>query len=147
MASGALVALVPDDEERRAVEGALSTACRGTWGNCNRGGQVAIGRLLTHPTLRPQVDAERRALVELLDARVAAWNEAAADTALRYPRYRGGFFTTVFCDDAEAAAAALREDGIFVVPVPGGLRVGLCALPTTQVASTVRALARVLAQA
>ncbi len=56
---GALVAIVPDAAERAETNAALTYACRGTWSNCNRGGIVAVTRLLTDPVLRPAVDAER----------------------------------------------------------------------------------------
>ena len=141
--TGALVALVPDDDERAAVEAALATACRGTWGGCTRGGQVAVARLLQETTLRAAVDAERRELAGLLDTRVEAFNRAAGPH-LRYPHYQGGFFTTVFCADPLAAAARLREDGVYVVPVPGGLRIGLCAVPASDIERMVDGLRRAL---
>ena len=43
---GALVALAPDAGERSRIQAALSYAGRGTWSNCNRGGMLAVARLL-----------------------------------------------------------------------------------------------------
>ena len=68
-------------------------------------------------------------IFDLLDGRVARWNELATAAGLVYPRYDGGFFTTVFCPESAKVAARLKEDGIFVVPVQGALRVGLCSVP------------------
>ncbi len=142
---GALVALVPDAEERAAIEAALSYASRGTWSNCNRGGMTAITRCLTDDALRPAVEAERAEFVSLLDARVQAFNECAQDAGLRYPRYQGGFFTTVMADDAPERAARMRaDDGVFVVPIPGALRLGICALPAADIPRAVESLARAL---
>lgn len=138
---GSLVALVPDEEMRRETANALSFACRGTWSNCNRGGMVAIARLLTDPGLRPQVDAERAELIALLGRRVDAFNAAARAAGLSYPRYTGGFFTTVFVDEPFEAAAKMRAEGVFVVPIPGALRVGICALPTDGIERAVTTLA------
>lgn len=138
---GSLVALVPDEEMRQETANALSFACRGTWSNCNRGGMVAIARLLTDPALRPQVDAERAELIALLGRRVDAFNTAARAAGLSYPRYTGGFFTTVFVDEPFEAAAKMRAEGVFVVPIPGALRVGICALPTDGIERAVTTLA------
>jgi len=126
---GALVAVCPDDAERTRVQSALSFACRGTWSNCNAAGMAAITRCLVDPDLRGRIERERGALKALLDGRVARWNELASAAGLVYPRYDGGFFTTVFCADSARVAARLKEDGIFVVPVQGALRVGLCSVP------------------
>jgi aromatic-amino-acid transaminase len=141
---GALVGLVPDPQERAALDAALSFASRGTWSNCNRGGMVAVTRLLTDPACRPAVDAERAALIALLGERVAAFNSAAQAAGLRYPRYAGGFFTTVLTDEAPARAARMREEGVFVVPIRGALRLGICALAADSIPRAVDALARAL---
>lgn len=141
---GALVVLEHDEAERREIQAALTHACRGTWSNVNRGGLVAITRLLVDPTMRAAVDAERARAVALLGRRVAAFNEAADAAGLRWPRYDGGFFTTVFAKDAPAAAARLRERGVYVVPLPGALRLGICALSVAEVQPTVAALAEAI---
>lgn len=137
---GALVALAPDDAERRAIQDALTFACRGTWSNCNRGGITAVTRLLTDPDLSAAVRRERSDLVGLLGRRVASFNREAAAAGLVFPRYEGGFFATVLVEDAQRAAEALQRSGVFVVPLDGGLRLGLCAVPTAQVPRLVRAL-------
>ena len=139
---GALVALVPDAAERQEIQRALTYACRGTWSNCNRGGMAAVTRLLADATLSAAVREERAGFVRLLGDRVRAFNDAAHATGLAYPRYEGGFFTTVFCDDAPAAAARMREDGVYVVPQDGGLRLGLCSVARRDVARLVESAAR-----
>jgi aromatic-amino-acid transaminase len=137
---GALVACTADDEQRRAVQRALSFACRATWSNCNAGGQAAIARCLTDPALRARVDGERRRLTRLLDARAGAFNSAAKGTKLRCPRYDGGFFVTVFADDAAAAVEKLKAVGVFTVPQAGALRIALCGVAQADIPELVRAL-------
>jgi aromatic-amino-acid transaminase len=139
---GALVAVHPDPNERAAVQSALTYSCRGTWSNCNAGGMAAIARILTTPDLRARVDRERADLKALLGCRVARWNALAPEAGLRYPRYDGGFFTTVFCNDAAAVGAKLKADGVFVVPQAGALRVALCSVAERDVPRLVEALAR-----
>lgn len=141
---GALVGVHPDPAERRRVQAALSYSCRGTWSNCNAGGMAAITRVLVDPDLRARVDRERAALKAMLDRRVARWNELAGGAGLRYPRYDGGFFTTVFCDDAPAAALRLKQDGVFVVPQAGALRVALASVAERDVPRLVDGIARAL---
>ncbi|MBL8612645.1 MAG: aminotransferase class I/II-fold pyridoxal phosphate-dependent enzyme [Myxococcales bacterium] len=138
---GALVACVPDDKERAATAAALSYSCRGTWSNCSRGGLAAITRLLTDPAMRAACIEERARLTKLLSARVHAFNEHARPKKLVYPRYEGGFFVTVFADDALARAQRMKDAGVFVVPSKGALRVALCSVAERDVARLVDALA------
>jgi aromatic-amino-acid transaminase len=138
---GALVACIPDDVARQKTEAALVYSCRGTWSNCTRGGQSAIARLLTDTVLKTACDKERAQLQELLLRRVAAFNMLAPGKGLRYPRYEGGFFVTVFHDDALAKAAAMKDKGVFVVPSKGALRVALCSVAERDVPRLVDALA------
>ncbi len=138
---GAIVACVPEERERAATEAALSYSCRGTWSNCSRGGMRAITRLLSEPSMARSSDAEREELKSLLGARVTAFNSAAKAKGLRYPRYEGGFFVTVFTDDAHERAQRMKEMGVFVVPAKGALRVALCSVAEKDVPRLVDALA------
>jgi aromatic-amino-acid transaminase len=143
---GALVACVADEAERRMVASALSYSCRGTWSNCNRGGLAAVTRLLLDPEMARTCNAERAGLRRLLFARVDAFNRHARERALRYPRYEGGFFVTVFHDQPLEKAQAMRAQGVYVVPQSrksggGALRVALCSVAERDVARLVDSLA------
>lgn len=139
---GSIVAFCPDETERKRIASALSFSCRGTWSTCNSAGMAAITRALVEPELRARVAEERASLKALLDRRVAAWNERAHAAGLVYPRYDGGFFTTVLCEGAFDVAAALKKDGLYVVPQAGALRVALCSVAERDIPRIVEAIAR-----
>jgi len=138
---GALIACVGDEGERAATDAALAYACRGTWSNCTRGGLSAVTRLLTDPALAAACDAERDQLKKSLSARVKVFNDLARAKGLVYPRYEGGFFVTVFSDDAFGLAKRMKEQGVFVVPQKGAVRVALCSVSVNDVERVVNALA------
>lgn len=138
---GAIVACVPDAKERAMTEAAFSYSCRGTWSNCTRGGMRAVTRLLADAEMRAAADKERDDLKKLLGARVDAFNRAAQAKGLVYPRYEGGFFVTVFADDAQERALRMKDKGVFVVPAKGALRVALCSVAEKDVPRLVDALA------
>jgi aromatic-amino-acid transaminase len=142
---GALIAVHPDDTERRKVQNALVYSCRGTWSNVNAGGMAGLSQLLHSADQRARVDRERSGFVELLARRVARWNDLASQAGLRYPRYDGGFFTTVFTDDAFGAAERLKAQGIFVVPQTGALRVALCSVAERDIERLVAGIAKAIA--
>ena len=139
---GALIACIADPKERAMTDAALSYSCRGTWSNCVRGGLAAITRLLTDKTLASACDVEREALKTRLLARVDAWNRLAIPRGLRYPRYEGGFFVTVFHENPFEKAEAMKKAGVYVVPQKGALRVALCSGAERDVADLVESLAR-----
>jgi aromatic-amino-acid transaminase len=138
---GALVASTSDADERRRIAAALAYSCRGTWSNCNHLGMLAVTDLLEQPALAARADAERERLRALLGERVQAFNRLAGQAGLRFPRYEGGFFVTVFTPDAPATAARMRELGVYVVPLDGAVRIALCSTPSREVPRLVEALA------
>jgi len=149
---GALVACILDPGERAMVDAALSYSCRGTWSNCNRGGLLAITRMIVDPDVSRGCDVDRHALRALLSARVDRFNALARARGLRYPRYEGGFFVTVFTDRPREQAEAMRAQGVYVVPqartgpvakgsAAGALRVALCAVAERDIPRLVDALA------
>ncbi len=138
---GSLIAIHSDAEERQRIKFALGYSCRGTWSNCNHLGMLAVTECLSDPKLRAESEAERKRLRALLHERVDAFKELAAKAGLRIPRYEGGFFVVVFTNDPGKTAAAMRERGVFVVPLSGAVRVGLCATPKASLPRLVAALA------
>lgn len=144
MRVGAIVGLVPDEKKRIATQAAFSYSCRGTWSNCNRGGQTLVAKVLANAELHAAVKTERAELVANLDRRVAIFNEHAKKAGLRYPRYDGGFFVSVFDENPKARGAQMRAEGVFVVPQATSLRIALCAVRAADIPRLVEAFARPL---
>ncbi len=137
---GSLIAVHRDPEERTQIKNALSFSCRSTWSNCNHLGQRAVAELLSVPELRARADSERQELIDLLQARVDAFNAGANGLGLRMPRYDSGFFVAVFTPDAQRTAAAMREVGVYVLPTKDAVRVALCSTPLAEVPRLLDAL-------
>lgn len=137
---GACVALEAEARERERVRAALGAYCRGTWSNCNHLGMLAITECLRDPALAARVERERGELRGLLASRAELFTRLAAEAHLAHPRYEGGFFVTVFAPDSERAAEHMRARGVFVVPVPGALRVAICSTPARSLPRLVEAL-------
>jgi len=137
---GALVALHRDRQERADIAAAVGYTCRATWSNCNHRGMIATQRLLTESSAAAAADAERGELVRLLGERVETFNRAAGAAGLRFPRHDGGFFVSVLTPDSERTARAMRELGVYVVPVRGAVRVALCSTPADEAGRLAEAL-------
>jgi aromatic-amino-acid transaminase len=138
---GACVAVADDPAQRAAIQNALGYSCRGTWSNCNHLGMLAVAQLLHDPELKKKSEEEREGLRQLLSERVDLFNKLASAKGLRYPRYEGGFFVTVFTPNTEVTTAKMKELGVFIVPIGGAVRVALCATPVADIPRLVDALA------
>lgn len=138
---GACLVVEPSPAERARILGAFAASCRGLWSNVNHLGMLALTECLTDSALRARVEQERAGLRELLFARVELFKRLAQEVGLAHPRYEGGFFVSVFCADSARAAARMRELDVFVVPIPGALRVALCSTPLSSIPRLVEALA------
>ncbi len=138
---GGLIGVTTDADERRRMFNALSYSCRGVWSNCNHAGMLAVTELLTSPELKARVSRERNQAKDLLGERVALFNQKAKQVGLKTPRYEGGFFVAVFTPDARGTAQRANEQGLFVVPMDGAVRVALCATPKDDIPRLVQILA------
>jgi aromatic-amino-acid transaminase len=123
------------------LRAAFGVACRGLWSNCNHLGMLAITECLTDPALRAAVESQRGRLRGLLTSRAALFTRLAREAGLVHPRYEGGFFVTVFTPDSERVAAHMRARAVFVVPLPGAVRVALCSTPARSIPRLVESLA------
>jgi len=135
---GALVAIASGRVTRTRIRDSIALHCCGTWANCNHGAMLAVTRMLREPALLGAVERERREVIGLLDARARLF--AQAKNKLVQPAYSGGFFTSVFVDNAAQVAARLRTDGVYVVPLDGALRVALSSVKSSDVARMVATL-------
>jgi len=138
---GACIALEADADERERIRQALGYACRGTWSNCNHLGMLAVSACLSDPELKARVDREREGLRQLLGRRAAVFTRLAREARVPHPRYEDGFFVTVFSSDAQRTAAVMREQGVYVVPLAGAVRVAICSTPERSLPRLVQALA------
>jgi aspartate/tyrosine/aromatic aminotransferase len=112
-----------------ALQGALITSCRGTWSNCARGPMSVLNRISRDPALQATLEAEHAQWRTLLARRAAALDAALREQGLAGCAYDGGFFVTLDGGaDPFATCERMQAHDVFVIPMPEGLRVGICAM-------------------
>lgn len=139
--SGALAFPWTRDGELQA---ALAMACRGLWSNTARAPQSLLLRLTRDGKAQARLAAEHRHWSEVLAARALALDAALQAEGLPGVPWQGGFFVTLAVDDPAAVSSRMRADGVFSVPQPGGLRVGICGLRASDAPRFARALSTAL---
>jgi len=131
--------------EDPALQAALTQSCRGTWSNCAKAPQALLLRLEKDGKVQARLAAEHRHWSDVLATRAAALDEALAAEGMEALRWTGGFFVCVPVANSEAACVRMKGDGVFTVPLPEGLRVGLCGMRAAEAPRLAQALHRVLA--
>ena len=127
-----------------ALLAALTQSCRGTWSNCAKAPQALLLRLAKDGKAQAQLAGEHRHWSEVLSARASALDAALVAEKMEPVHWTGGFFVCVPVANPEAVCVQLKEEGVFTVPLPEGLRVGLCGMRATEAPRFARALHRVL---
>lgn len=123
--AGALVFPWTRDE---SLQAALAMSCRGIYSNAPRAPQSLVVRLAKDGKAQARLADEHRHWSEKLHARAQALSDALKGEKLPGVAWQGGFFVTLGAEDPAAVAGRLKDRGVFVVPIPKGLRVGLCGL-------------------
>jgi aspartate/tyrosine/aromatic aminotransferase len=128
-----------------ALQAALTQSCRGTWSNCAKAPQSLLLRLAQDGKAQERLAAEHRHWSEVLSARALALDAALVAEGMAPLHWQGGFFVTVNTSEPEAICAHLKADGVFTVPLPEGLRVGICGMRAAETPRFAAMLRKALA--
>ncbi|MBL0312047.1 MAG: aminotransferase class I/II-fold pyridoxal phosphate-dependent enzyme [Holophagaceae bacterium] len=111
-----------------SLQAALAMSCRGIFSNAPRAPQSLVVRLAKDGKAQARLADEHRHWSEKLSSRAQALSGALRKEELPGVPWQGGFFVTLPAKNPTAVAGRLKDRGVFVVPIPQGLRVGLCGL-------------------
>jgi len=131
--TGAMIAVSSSEEVITEFYDSNQYSCRGTWSNCTRAGQLALIKLWKDKELKKQLFAERAEYSERLAKRAKIFLDEAAGVNLETCPYDSGFFITVPVANSADVAAKLNEDNLFLVPLKRGLRIAICAIPSSRI--------------
>jgi len=128
------------------LQAALTQSCRGTWSNCARAPQALVVRLEREGKAQVRLSAEHRHWSEVLAHRAAALDEAMVAEGMAALHWAGGFFVCVPVTEPMEDSARMQAEGVFTVPLPEGLRVGLCGMRAAEAPRFAQTLRRALAR-
>lgn len=123
-----------------ALQAALAVSCRGLYSNCARAPQSLVVKLARDGKAVEALAAEHTHWSQVLEARVQALDAALKAEGLAGAPWQGGFFVTLPVEDPNGVCDRLKARGVFVVPSPWGLRVGICGLKAADAPRFARAL-------
>ena len=128
-----------------ALGAALAISCRGTYSNCARAPMSVSIRMAADDDARVELAREHEHWSSVLVERADALDAALKSEGLEGAPWDGGFFVTLEVPEPLAVTERLTEQGVFVVPIPEGIRVGVCGLRVADVARFAKAVKTSLA--
>ncbi len=127
-----------------ALQAALTQSCRGTWSNCAKAPQALLLHLMQDGKAQERLAGEHRHWSEVLSARASSLDAALAAEDMPPVHWTGGFFVCVPVAEPERVCTRLKTEGVFTVPLPEGLRIGLCGMRAAEAPRLAQALRRAL---
>jgi aspartate/tyrosine/aromatic aminotransferase len=142
MRTGAIVCLHPDQEFLQRLDEVILHTGRGTWSAAPRLPQVALSQI--HAESEDEWCDEKDTLKSILKARRKAFNEELDKVSLKALPNHDGYFAFIQCQNPEAVCESCAAEDVFLVPLKGGVRIGICAIPRSSMARVANALANAL---
>ncbi len=138
--TGGLVCLHPDKEVTDRLNTVMSVTGRQTWSATPRVGQYSISKMHSTPEGGDAWGVERDRLKELLDTRRKSLIEECNNRGVSLNPTMDGFFAWIESDDSVKIAERCAEHDVYLVPLSGGVRIGLCALAANDMPKVAEAL-------
>ena len=142
--TGALVYLHPEEDCISRLNDVMGVTGRQTWSAAPRVAQHVLSEL--HATEEGGLawSQERDRLATLLSQRRHAFVSACEARHLAVNPSHDGFFAWYECDDPIGIAEQCAQHHVYLVPLSGGIRIGLCAIPSSKVERVAEVLADVV---
>ncbi len=106
---------------------------RGTWSLAPRLPQSTLVTIHNDEALASDWGLEKSRLKEMLTARREIFNERMAQSEIPLMPSDDGYFAFIPCDDPLSMAEKAAESHLYVVPLKGGVRIGLCSIGSSDV--------------
>ena len=142
--TGALVSIHPDAEVVEKIGTVMGVTGRQTWSAAPRIAQYTISEMHSSSEGGDAWGKERDRLKSLLVTRRDLFKECCEQLNVPINPTHDGFFAWLEHDDPEAIAEKCAQENVFLVPLTGGVRIGLCAVPLGHVPRVAEALAHAL---
>ena len=140
--TGALVYLHPEQATILRLNEVMGVTGRQTWSAAPRVAQHVLSELHSTPEGGEAWAAERDRLSNLLVHRRTAFLEACEKYGVKVNPSHDGFFAWYECDRPVDIAEACARHHVYLVPLAGGIRIGLCAISSHKIERVAQALAQ-----
>ncbi len=138
--TGALVSLHPDKNVTDRIATVMGVTGRQTWSATSRLAQYAVSQIHDDEKLGNDWSQECERLQEILATRRNLFIAECKKLSVPINPTHDGFFAWMECEDPVQVAEDCASQQVYLVPLIGGVRIGLCAIPTEQISKVALAL-------
>jgi aromatic-amino-acid transaminase len=142
--TGALVCIHPDQAVTDRLRDIFGTTGRQTWSAAPRILQYTAAQLHANQETAEAWSSERDRLQDLLTARRNSFVEACEQFGVPINPTHDGFFAWLEHENPESITEACAQQHVYLVPLRGGIRIGLCAMPSNAIVRVAKTLSDVL---
>ena len=128
MRCGAIVFLHPSEDYVNRLGEVCAVTGRGTWSLAPRLPQSTLVDIHNDELLASSWGDEKGRLKKLLSERRSLFNKKMAESEIPLMPSDDGYFAFIPCDDPVSLAEKAAESHLYVVPLKGGIRIGLCSI-------------------
>jgi len=130
---GALVMLHPSQPFLDKLLEVMLHTGRGTWSGATRLPQATVHTIHTNAEKYGEWEAEKDRLKALLDRRREAFNARCEEHGVPLFPNHDGYFAFLPLEESGPVAEAAEEMGLYLVPLDGGIRIGICSIAEDQI--------------
>lgn len=133
MRCGSIVFLHPSEEYANRLAEVCSVTGRGTWSLAPRLPQATLLTIHGDDEKATVWAVERDRLMSLLSSRRQHFNRLIDEAGIPLMPSDDGYFAFLPCDDPVSIAEKAAESHFYIVPLEGGVRIGICSIGADEI--------------
>tara|TARA_Y100001954_G_scaffold23864_1_gene21748 strand:- start:26898 stop:28178 length:1281 start_codon:yes stop_codon:yes gene_type:complete len=141
---GALVTIHPDQSVVDRITTVMGVTGRQTWSASSRLAQYSIAKIHSNQESGAAWSDEKVRMTEILKQRRKLFISACNRLNVSINPTHDGFFAWLEHDNPQTIVDSCAEDQVYLVPLKGGVRIGLCAIPTDKIERVAESLSNAL---
>ena len=141
---GALVTIHPDKSVVDRITTVMGVTGRQTWSASSRLAQYSIAKIHADSVSGAAWSDEKNRLTEILQQRRDLFIKSCEKYGVPINPTHDGFFAWLEHSDAASIVEKCASNQVYLVPLNGGVRIGLCAIPTNQIERVAKSLSEAL---
>lgn len=141
---GALVSIHPDESVVERITTVMGVTGRQTWSASSRLAQYSIAKIHSNSESGAAWSDEKLRLTKILQERRDLFIAKCEKLEVPINPTHDGFFAWLEHDNPAKIVESCAQEQVYLVPLNGGIRIGLCAIPTDKIERVAISLSNAL---
>ena len=141
---GALVSIHPDESVVERITTVMGVTGRQTWSASSRLAQYSIAKIHSNSESGAAWSDEKLRLTKILQERRDLFIATCEKLEVPINPTHDGFFAWLEHDNPAKIVESCAQEQVYLVPLNGGIRIGLCAIPTDKIERVAISLSNAL---